>query len=108
MIKKIRLTFAAVAVAILVSNLMVTGCDHKSTERSVAEQQEDQKLVEQVKATFSTSNSFKFPDVQVAAFRKTVQLSGFVVSDDQKQAAENLAKNVPGVQAVENKISEKR
>jgi osmotically-inducible protein OsmY len=61
-----------------------------------------------VKATFATSSSFKFPDVHVAAFRKTVQLSGFVVSDDQKKAAEELAKSVPGVQAVENKISEKR
>jgi osmotically-inducible protein OsmY len=35
-------------------------------------------------------------------------LSGFVISNDQKQAAEDLAKSVPGVQAVENKISEKR
>ncbi|MGI8437252.1 MAG: BON domain-containing protein [Chthoniobacterales bacterium] len=106
--KKIRLTFATAAVLVLLPNLLLTGCSHESAERSAAEQQEDLKLVEQVKATFSTSNSFKFPDVQVAAFRKTVQLSGFVVSDDQKQAAENLAKNVPGVQAVENKVSEKR
>ena len=106
--KKIRLAFATAAVVVLVPNLLLTGCSRESAERSVSEQQEDQKLAEQVQATFATSNSFKFPDVQVAAFRKTVQLSGFVVSDDQKQAAENLAKNVPGVQAVENKISEKR
>jgi len=108
MIKKVRRTFAAAAVALLFSSLFLTGCSRESAERSVAEQQEDQKLAEQVKATFATSSSFKFPDVQVAAFRKTVQLSGFVVSDDQKKAAEDLAKGVPGVQAVENKISEKR
>ena len=102
------MTFVAAAVAVLVSHLSLTGCGRESTERSAAEQQEDHKLVEQVKATFATSNSFKFPDVQVAAFRKTVQLSGFVISNDQKQAAEDLAKSVPGVQAVENKISEKR
>lgn len=108
MIKKMRLTFAAAAVAVLSSNLFLIGCNRGHTERSAAEQQEDQKLAEQVKATFATSNSFKFPDVQVAAFRKTVQLSGFVVSEDQKQAAENLAKSVPGVEAVENKISQKR
>jgi osmotically-inducible protein OsmY len=106
--KRIRMTFVAAAVAVLVSHLLLTGCGRESAERSAAEQQEDQKLVEQVKATFATSNSFKFPDVQVAAFRKTVQLSGFVISNDQKQAAEDLAKSVPGVQAVENKISEKR
>lgn len=101
------MTFVAAAVAVLFSNLFLMGCNRESTERSAAEQQEDQKLAEQVRATFATSNSFKFPDVQVAAFRKTVQLSGFVVSDDQKKAAEELAKSVPGVQGVENKISEK-
>ncbi len=77
-------------------------------DRTAAEHQDDEKLAEQVKATFATSSSFKFPDVQVAAFKGTVQLSGFVVSDDQKQAAENLAKSVPGVQSVEDKISLKR
>jgi osmotically-inducible protein OsmY len=106
--KRSRMTFVAAALAVLVSHLFLTGCGRESTERSTAEQQEDQKLAEQVKATFATSSSFKFPDVQVAAFRKTVQLSGFVISDDQKKAAEDLAKSVPGVQAVENKISEKR
>lgn len=106
--KRIRMPFVAAAVAVFVTHLCLIGCDRKSPERTAAEQQEDQKLAEQVKATFATSSSFKFPDVQVAAFRKTVQLSGFVVSDDQKKAAEDLAKGVPGVQAVENKISEKR
>ncbi|MDQ6914112.1 MAG: BON domain-containing protein [Verrucomicrobiota bacterium] len=61
-----------------------------------------------MKATFGSSPSFKFPDVEVACFKGRVQLSGFVVSGDQKAAAENLAKNVPGVAAVENKISLKR
>ncbi|MGI8955363.1 MAG: BON domain-containing protein [Chthoniobacterales bacterium] len=94
--------------AILISSSLFTGCNKQPVERTAAEHQDDEKLAEQVKATFATSSSFKFPDVRVAAFRGTVQLSGFVVSDDQKQAAENLAKNMPGVQSVENKISIKR
>ncbi|MEO5721793.1 MAG: BON domain-containing protein [Chthoniobacterales bacterium] len=93
------------AAAVLFLSPILTGCNRQTTERSLAEQQEDSKLAEQVTATFATSTNFKFPDVQVAVFRKTVQLSGFAVSDDQKQAAENLAKDVPGVEAVENKIS---
>ncbi len=94
--------------AIVISSSIFTGCKREPVERTVTEHQNDDKLAEQVKATFATSPSFKFPDVQVAAFRGTVQLSGFVVSDDQKQAAENLAKGVSGVQSVENKISLKR
>ncbi len=95
----------SVAIAAIVISGSATSCKKESVERTTAEHQDDQKLAEQVKATFATSPSFKFPDVQVAAFRGTVQLSGFVVSDDQKQAAESLAKAVPGVQSVENKVS---
>jgi osmotically-inducible protein OsmY len=101
------LTTAAAAMVLLLSPAL-TSCNREPVERTAAEQQDDQKLSDAVKATFATSPSFKFPDVQVASYRGTVQLSGFVVSDDQKKAAENLAKGVPGVQAVENKISLKR
>ncbi len=104
----LNLMITATAAAILLSSAALTGCNREPVARTSAERQDDDKLTEQVKATFGSSPSFKFPDVQVASFKKTVQLSGFVVSDDQKAAAENLAKNVPGVAAVENKISLKR
>ncbi len=102
-----RSIFVAIA-AILISGSVLTGCKPEPTERTTAEPQDDEKLAGQVRATFASSPSFKFPDVRVAAFKRTVQLSGFVVSDDQKQAAEKLAKSVSGVQSVENRISLKR
>ncbi len=105
--KTIRIMITAAGVAILLSSPALTGCKRDPVERTPAEHQDDDKLTEQVKATFKNSPSFKFPDVQVASFKGTVQLSGFVLSDDQKQAAENLAKGVPGVVTVENKISRK-
>ncbi len=94
---------AIAAAAIL--NVSLTSCQKEPVARTPAEQQEDQKLAEQVKGAFANSPSFKFPDVQVAAFKGTVQLSGFVVSEDQKTAAESLARNVSGAKSVENKIS---
>lgn len=94
---------AIAATAIL--SVSLTSCQKEPVARTPAEQQDDQKLAEQVKAAFANSPSFRFPDVQVASFKGTVQLSGFVVSDDQKTAAESLAKSVAGVAAVENKIS---
>ncbi len=106
--KTIRLAVLASIASVALSSSMLTGCQKETAERTSAEQQDDQKLADQVKATFASSSSFKFPDVQVAAFKGTVQLSGFVVSDDQKSAAENLAKTVAGVSSVENKISIKK
>lgn len=106
--KTFRLALLASVVFVALSSSILTGCQKEAPERTSAEQQDDQKLADQVKATFASSNSFKFPDVQVAAFKGTVQLSGFVVSDDQKSAAETLAKTVAGVSSVENKISIKQ
>lgn len=106
--KTIRLALFAAAASIWLSSSLLTGCQKQPVERTSAEQQDDQKLANEVKATFAISNSFKFPDVQVAVFKGTVQLSGFVVSDDQKTAAANLAKTVPGVGSVENRISIKQ
>ncbi len=106
--KIVRQSMFVALAALLISSSVFTGCKKETMKRTAAEHQDDEKLAGTVKATFATSPSFKFPDVQVAAFKGTVQLSGFVVSDDQKQAAENLAKDVPGVQSVENKISIKR
>lgn len=106
--KTIRLTIAAGLAAVVLLSPILTSCKPELVERTIAEQQEDEKLAEKVKASFATSPSFKFPDVQVAAFKGTVQLSGFVISDDQKQGAQEIAKAVPGAKDVENKISVKR
>ncbi len=106
--KTIRITMAAGFAAVLLLSPILTSCNREPVERTMTEQQEDAKLAEKVKASFASSPSFKFPDVQVASFKGTVQLSGFVISDDQKEAAKEIAKSVAGVQGVENKISVKR
>lgn len=92
------------SVAMLLA-ISFAGCHRQALERTPAERQHDETLVQQVKATFNNSPSFKFPDVEVAAYKGTVQLSGFVVSEDQKLAVEKLVKSVPGVGTVENRIS---
>jgi osmotically-inducible protein OsmY len=105
--KTLRTLITAAGLAILLWSPALTGCKQEAVERTLVERQEDDQLTEQVKATFKNSPSFKFPDVQVASFKGTVQLSGFVLSEEQKQAAEKLAKGVPGVMTVENRISRK-
>jgi len=97
------MTVTTVALLCLSSGMI--GCKQETLVRTDSEQQVDDDLALQVKTAFGQSPSFKFPDVQVAAFRGKIQLSGFVVSEDQKHSAETIAKGVPGVVAVENNIS---
>jgi osmotically-inducible protein OsmY len=104
LMRKMRLMLRLGVVTMLATTSFV-GCHRESPERTPAERQQDEKLVQQVKATFNNSPSFKFPDVQVTAYKGTVQLSGFVVSEDQKLSVEKLAKGVPGIVTVENRIS---
>ena len=92
----------------LCASFCLTGCNQKAIQRTATEVQTDQQLAEQVKGSFEKSVAFKFPDVQVASFKGKIQLSGFVQSDDQKRAAETMAKENPGVVGVENRISLKK
>lgn len=87
---------------------MMSGCKPAPVERSATDRSIDENISEAVTAALRGSASFKFPDVQVASYKGNVQLSGFVVSADQKTFAETIAKGVPGVVKVENKISLKK
>ncbi|MEO7698116.1 MAG: BON domain-containing protein [Opitutus sp.] len=102
------LTTLVVSVILSGAIAFTSGCKPAPVERTATERSVDEKLSEAVKAALGNSSSFRFPDVQVASFNGKVQLSGFVVSADQKQSAETLAKAVPGVESVENKISLKK
>lgn len=105
----IRATFTALlGLAAVLAIPSFTACQRAPVERTATERQQDEKLAQEVKASFGNSPSFKFPDVEVAAYKGTIQLSGFVVSDEQKSTAEELAKGVSGVKSVENKISLKK
>jgi len=103
--QKLRLLMVATTVGLFCLQTGIIGCKREPVARTETEQRVDHDLTEQVKTTFGNSPSFKFPDVQVAAFKGKVQLSGFVLSEDQKRSAESIAKGVPGVVEVENNIS---
>jgi osmotically-inducible protein OsmY len=99
------LTTLVVGAILSGSTALTSGCKPAPPERTATERSVDEKISEAVKAALGNSASFKFPDVQVASFNGKVQLSGFVLSADQKKSAEAITKGVPGVVSVENKIS---
>ncbi len=100
-----HLILALSTAGMLSGSIGLSGCKTESVNRTGTEEQTDEQLAEQVKIAFESSPSFKFPDVQVASFKGRIQLSGFVRSDDQKQAAETIANGISGVTKVENRIS---
>jgi hyperosmotically inducible protein len=76
--------------------------------RTTGEYIDDRSLVNRVEDALKDDPVYKFYEVDVAALKGTVQLSGFVMTEDQRQRAETIASSVPGAVAVENKISVRR
>ncbi|PTX97916.1 BON domain-containing protein [Opitutus sp. ER46] len=85
--------------------LVQTGCAGTSTQESTGEYIDDAGITTKVKAAFVRDPIVKALDVKVETFKGTVQLSGFVDSQEHKARAEQIARNVPGVQNVTNNIT---
>lgn len=92
-------------VALAITFLAVAGCSTTRYERSTGEFVDDKMLGRRVQNALNLQPVYKFPDVHVHTFRGVVQLSGFVASEAQKQAASEIAERVRGVAEVENSIS---
>ena len=89
----------------------LTGCDRNrdsvQSERTSGEFVDDKALTAKVKSALHDNAEYKFDDVNVTAFKGTVQLSGFVATSDQKKKAGDIAEKVEGVKHVENNITVK-
>ena len=89
--------------------ISVTACEQRNAalperERTAGEEIDDKTLSTSVRNALS-ADTVKYPDIQVTAYRGTVQLSGFVDSREHKDRANHIAKNVVGVRKVENNVS---
>lgn len=101
---------------VCVAALLLTACDNDAdmggapttTVRSTGERVDDKQVSSTVKDALEDNVAYKFPDVQVQTYGGKVQLSGFVATHEQKEAAEKLAKQVAGNDNVENKITVKQ
>ncbi len=102
------LTLTVIAIPALTGcNREMTDRDQRPGERTAGEAIDDKTLTSRVKSALADNAEYKFSDVAVSAFKGTVQLSGFVNVEAQKNRAGEIAKSVPGVKEVENKITVK-
>ena len=103
---KRKVLFSLVAAAVV----GFIGCasdntDNDSHKRTAGRYLDDKVLVQKVKSALDDSEVYKFPDVKVNTYEGTVQLTGFVDTAEQKQKAEEIARNVRGVSNVQNQIA---
>lgn len=94
---------------LLLSTGLWTGCTTTvSSDRTAEQNREDATITTRVKAALATDPQYKYDGVIVSTFHSSVQLSGFVDSEPQKDRAGELAEKIAGVKRVDNKISLKK
>ena len=99
-------------VALSAFALIAAGCAHRdsgqSTDRSAGTVIDDSGLTARVKTAIAKDvGTGTAANVNVTTFRGTVQLSGFVDSQDKVDQAARAARGVSGVQTVKNDIQVK-
>jgi osmotically-inducible protein OsmY len=93
------------AILVLAGAATFSGCSKTTTSKSTGEMVDDAAITTKVKAAFAKDPGVKAMDVTVDTFKGTVQLSGFVDSANEKKRAEEIARTIPGVTKVENKLT---
>jgi hypothetical protein len=84
----------------------LTGCQTEPKDgRSAGLVTDDKHITERVKESLDSEPVYKFTDVDVKTFAGTVQLSGFVMTQGQKNRAQDIAQHTQGAREVINGIS---
>jgi osmotically-inducible protein OsmY len=93
-----------VAAMIALAALFNAGCAVSSGQSSVGEYVDDATITTQVKTKFAEDKTVAATRIQVETLKGVVQLSGFAVSEAERQRAAQLASTVKGVKQVQNSI----
>ena len=103
--RKLATLVLTAATALAFVGCQTTSDDRDTHKRTAGQYVDDKVLIQRVKGALGDNEVYKFPDVKVNTYKGTVQLSGFVASDEQKRRAEEIARNVPGVYNIQNNIT---
>ncbi len=80
----------------------VVGCASTSTQEGTGEYIDDSVITTKVKHAILQEPTLKSAEINVETFKGTVQLSGFVSSQDNINRAVVVARNVKGVKSVKD------
>lgn len=100
-----KTSFKKMATTGLIAAVLLLGsaCSRDSG-KTVGQSIDDMAVSTKVKAAFAQDPGVKAIEVKVETYKGTVQLAGWVNTLEEKARAEQIAKGVPGVKTVENKI----
>lgn len=94
--------FAALFFSLFV--LAMAGCASTATQNGPGGYVDDAVITTKVKAAIVAEPNLKATDINVETFKGTVQLSGFVNSQEAAARAGTVARGVAGVQTVKNDL----
>lgn len=86
----------------------MTGCSSiKRTvmghpDRTAGQVKDDERLESSVRDALLNSPAYKFPNARVAVYRGEVQLSGFVMTEQQKKEASRIAEDASSSARIQN------
>jgi osmotically-inducible protein OsmY len=100
-------TAAALLTALMASSVMI-GCSSTPTQQPAGEAVDDGVVTAKVKAALVADPVTKAHQITVETFKGTVQLSGFVESDEARTRALQLARDVDGVKKVKDAMEVRR
>ena len=104
-----RRNTAALIVAAVVSTGLIAGCaSSPNQQQSPGQAITDGVVTARVKARLIEDPVTKAHQIDVETFRGTVQLSGFVESDQARARALQLARDVEGVKQVKDALEVRR
>ena len=95
-IKRFRVLFVAAMLA------SAAGCAGTPQKEATGEYVDDTLITTKVKAAILNNPALKVAEINVETFKGTVQLSGFVRSQDAMNEAVRVASGVKGVKSVSN------
>lgn len=96
-----------VAAMVALAAIYSSGCTVASGQGSVGDVVDDSTITTRVKTRFAESKDVAATRISVETLKGVVQLSGFAVSEKERQRAAEIAASVPGVKQVQNAISVK-
>ena len=99
---------AAGLLAALMAAAVVAGCSSTPTQQAAGEAVDDGVVTAKVKAALVADPVTKAHQINVETFKGTVQLSGFVESDEARSRALQLARDVDGVKRVKDAMEVRR
>jgi hyperosmotically inducible protein len=92
------------SLAAALTGLLLAACAGSPTKESTGEWIDDSVITARVKSAMLADKTVSGLDVSVDTFKGRVLLAGYVKSPDERQSAERLARAVPGVKDVSNRI----